>query len=90
MTSLEDLKPGLKVTGILPDQSVTIVDVKGHGTTPLELFYNHADGQPGTQLLFGGDQSKLYNFKEFRSWKIDSSVNLFSTLPMSTQGGTGS
>jgi hypothetical protein len=38
MTSLEDLKPGLKVTGILPDQSVTIVDVKWHGSTAVELL----------------------------------------------------
>jgi hypothetical protein len=38
MTSLEDFKPGLKVTGILPDQSVTIVDVKRHGSTALGLL----------------------------------------------------
>jgi hypothetical protein len=59
MTSLEDLKTGMIVTGILPDQSVPIVDVKWHGATAVELFYKRADGQPGTQLLFRGDKSKL-------------------------------
>ena len=44
MTTLEDLKPDTKVNGILPGQSVFVVDVKWHGSTAVELFYKRADG----------------------------------------------
>ena len=47
MAKLEDLKPGVKVTGIIPGQSIAVVDVKWHGSTAVELFYKRADGQPG-------------------------------------------
>ena len=44
MAQLEDLKPGIKVKGIIPQQSVSVVDVKWHGSTAVELFYKRADG----------------------------------------------
>ena len=37
MASLEDLKPGVQVQGILPDQPVTLVDVTWHGTAAIEM-----------------------------------------------------
>jgi superfamily II DNA or RNA helicase len=77
MTSLEDLKPGLKITGILPDQAVTIVDVKWHGSTAVELFYKRADGQPGTQLLFRDDEAKLQIAESRRAWSFSADGNLF-------------
>jgi len=59
MAKLEDLKPGTEVKGIVPGQSVSIVDVRWHGSTAVELFYRRADGQPGTQLLFRNDEPNL-------------------------------
>jgi hypothetical protein len=59
MTSLEDLKPGLRVTSIIPEQSVTMVDVNWHGPTAVELFCKRIDGKPGAQLLFRDDEPKL-------------------------------
>ena len=59
MATLEDLKPGIKVNGILPSQSVSVVDVKWHGSTAVELFYKHADGQPDTQLLYRDDEASI-------------------------------
>jgi hypothetical protein len=41
MTRLEDLKPGLQLQGIVPQQLVTIVDVKWHGTAAVELAYTY-------------------------------------------------
>ncbi len=45
MTTLEDLKPGCKVKGIVPKQSVAVVDVKWYGATAVEIVYKRADGQ---------------------------------------------
>ena len=44
MTQLEDLKPGVGIKGILPGQSVAVVDVKWHGSSAVELVYRRADG----------------------------------------------
>ena len=48
MVRLEDINPGMRVNGIIPNQSVTVVDVKWHGSTAVELFYKRPDSQPGT------------------------------------------
>jgi hypothetical protein len=77
MTTLEDLKPGAKVSGILPGQSVAIVDVKWHGTTAVELFYKRADGQPGTQLLYRDDEAKLEIVEAERAWHFNADGDLF-------------
>ena len=46
MPELEELKPGIKVKGIIPNQTVSVLDVKWHGSTAVELFYKQVDGQP--------------------------------------------
>jgi hypothetical protein len=82
MTSLEDLKSGLKVTGTLPDQSVAIVDVKWHGSTAVELLYKRADGQPGTQLLFRDDESKLQHTtpRIFKVWSYPNNPRAWTPI----------
>jgi hypothetical protein len=36
VANLEDLKPGIQVDDILPNQSVALIDVQGHGRSVLE------------------------------------------------------
>ena len=77
MAKLEDLKPGLKVNGIIPQQSVSIVDVKWHGTTAVELFYKRPDGQPCAQLLFRQDEDHLAIVEARRAWRFHAAGDLF-------------
>jgi hypothetical protein len=39
MSKLEDLKHDARVKGILPNDIVTVVDVKWHGSMAVELTY---------------------------------------------------
>ncbi len=39
MARLEELTPGARVKGIVPDGFVTVIDNKWHGTSVLELTY---------------------------------------------------
>ena len=59
MVKLEDLKEGANVKGILPQQAVTVVDVKWLGETAVELVYKRPDGQTGNQLLYHSDEPRL-------------------------------
>jgi superfamily II DNA or RNA helicase len=77
MATLEDLKPGIKVKGILPGQSVAVVDVTWHGSTAVELFYKRADGQPGTQLLYRQDEANLEIAETRRAWRFNADGDLF-------------
>ncbi|WP_447973915.1 hypothetical protein [Nitrospira sp. Kam-Ns4a] len=52
MARLEDLTRGATVQGILPDRLVTIVDVKWHGSTVVEVIYRDASGRLGSDLLY--------------------------------------
>jgi len=74
---LENLRPGVKVRGIIPGQSVSVVDVTWHGSTAVELFYKRADGQPGTQLLYRTDEAKLEIADSQRAWSFNADGNLF-------------
>ena len=77
MAQLDDLKPGAKVKGIIPGQSVSVVDVKWHGSTAVELFYKRTDGQPGTQLLFRNDEPRLEIVETRRAWQFNADGELF-------------
>ena len=77
MAILEDLKPGVKVKGIIPEQVVTIVEVKWHGSTAIELFYKRPDGQPGTQLLYRDNENSLEIVQSKHSWSFNADGDLF-------------
>jgi len=70
MIKLEDLTRGLRVQGVLPQQSVTIVDVTQHGDSA-EIFYKRDDGQAGTQLLFRQDEANLSTAVTAAQWRLD-------------------
>ncbi len=59
MARLEELTRGAAVKGILPDQSVTIVDVKWYGSTVVEVTYKDATGRPASELLYRDRESTL-------------------------------
>ncbi|MFN2131467.1 MAG: hypothetical protein ACK2VD_13150 [Anaerolineae bacterium] len=77
MTQLEELKPGVQVSGILPTQAVTLVDVVWHGANAVELVYKRADGLPGTQLLYRSDQDRLQVVEAKRRWTFATEGDLF-------------
>ena len=49
---LEELTKGAAVKGVLPDQTVTVVDVQWHGSAVVELTYRDAAGKVAQELLY--------------------------------------
>jgi superfamily II DNA or RNA helicase len=56
---LEELKPGLRVDGLIPAQVITVIFAQWHGTDALELTYKMNDGGLGQQVVFRKDQDNL-------------------------------
>jgi SNF2 family DNA or RNA helicase len=77
MAQLEALKPGTRVTGLLPNQAVTVIDVQWHGSTAVELVYKRPDGQPATQLLFRDDEADLHIEATEPTWRFSAQGETF-------------
>ncbi|WP_310964092.1 helicase-related protein [Nocardioides terrisoli] len=56
---LEELKPGLRIDGLIPAEVITVVAVQWHGTDALELTYKHSAGGLGQQVVFRKDEGTL-------------------------------
>jgi hypothetical protein len=77
MSKLEELRPNTSVRGILPDQSVTIVNVQWFGSDALELTYKSASGQVGNELLYRSDEPRFQVTEHGRPWSFDGDGHKF-------------
>jgi hypothetical protein len=59
MARLEDLTRGAQVKGLVPDGAVTILDVKWHGSTCVEVTYKDVAGRPHSELVFRDREPSL-------------------------------
>jgi len=67
----EDLKPQAIVRGVLPDCTVTVVNVQWIGPDVLELTYKDPTGRVGNVLLYRDDEPRLELVEEGRPWSFD-------------------
>ena len=74
MTRLEDLKPGMRVRGLVPNQIVTLIAVEGFGSEGSDSYgvtvdYRLRDGELGEILLFRDSEPKLHIVEDV--WPFD-------------------
>ncbi|MGZ0145291.1 helicase-related protein [Rhodococcus qingshengii] len=56
---LEELKPGLRLNGLIPAEVVTVIAVQWHGSDALELTYKTTVGGLGQQVIFRKNEAQL-------------------------------
>ena len=56
---LEELKPGLRIDGVIPREVVTVLAAQAHGNDAVELTYKRTSGGLGQQVVYRADQDKL-------------------------------
>ncbi|MBU2550011.1 MAG: DUF3883 domain-containing protein [Proteobacteria bacterium] len=71
MAKLEEITKGSLVKGIRPEGPVTIIDVKWHGDSVIELTFRDTAGNLGSQLLFRDSEPVLEVIQKTRSWSFD-------------------
>ena len=49
---LEELKPGLRINGLIPAEVVTVIAVQWHGSDALELTYKSSVGGLVQDVIF--------------------------------------
>src|SRR5579884_4116649 len=77
MARLEDLTPGALLRGIVPDDVVTVIDVKWYGTTALELTFKDSSGRLAQELLYRDREPSLAIVTSGRPWRFDGDGALF-------------
>jgi superfamily II DNA or RNA helicase len=70
MSKLEDLQPGLRLAGVIPGQSVSVIAVRPHGADAVELTYKVADGALGQRVL-GRDAEQKLSVAEVEARPLD-------------------
>jgi superfamily II DNA or RNA helicase len=56
---LEDLKTGLRLSGVVPGETVVVIAANGYGADAVELTFKIASGEPRQQLLFRKDEPRI-------------------------------
>jgi len=56
---LEELKPGLRLDGLIPAEVVTVIAAQAHGADAIEMTYKTTAGNLGQQVVFRKDQDNL-------------------------------
>ncbi|MBX6772994.1 MAG: DUF3883 domain-containing protein [Chloroflexi bacterium] len=77
MERLSDLRPKAVVRGVVPEGTVTVVDVHWLASEVIELTYKDAAGRVDNVLLFANDASRLDIVQEGRPWSFDGDGRLF-------------
>ncbi|MGH7725328.1 MAG: helicase-related protein [Candidatus Eiseniibacteriota bacterium] len=77
MNTLEDIRPGASLRGILPDILVSVVSVDWFGSEALELTYKDPSGKIANQLLYRDDEARIEIVVEGRPWSLDGDGHLF-------------
>ncbi|GAA2611463.1 helicase-related protein [Dactylosporangium fulvum] len=57
---LEDLSSGVRVDGVVPGETVSVIAAQWHGSDAVELTYKTLDGGLRQQVLFRADEAKLH------------------------------
>ena len=71
MIKLEQLERKMRVNGIVPNQTVDLIDVEQSGPNSVSVFYRQADGGLGERVLYRTDEANLYAPAEQRIWPFD-------------------
>lgn len=77
MTTLEDVKAGASIRGVLPNGVVSVVNVQWFGSDAIELTYKDAAGKVGNELLYRDREADLEVVEEGRPWSFDGDGALF-------------
>jgi len=77
MARLEEMTPGARVRGVLPDRPVNVVQAEWHGTQALTLTYRDDAGRVDHELLYRSNEAALEIEGEGRAWSFDADGQLF-------------
>ena len=77
MANLSEITAGSLVRGIIPNTVVTIIEVKRHGDSIIEVTYKTDDGYLGNELIFQDRAKTLEVISKKHKWNFNGDGKLF-------------
>ncbi len=74
---LEDIRAGLVLNGVAPNEPVTALHVEPHGSEALTLVYRTASGNVDNTLLYRNSEAGLQVVEQGRPWNFEADGALF-------------
>lgn len=71
MTKLEDIRPGGRVTGVMPNGAVEVVSVEWIGNQAVNVVFRHAGGSVAETTIYRDDEHRLNVQSAGRNWSFD-------------------
>jgi hypothetical protein len=86
MIKLEELQQQMAVKGIMPDSSVTVVNIHWIGSNSIELTYKPPAGKVANALLFRHERTG-WRCRPGAAWSFDGEGPLFRMVAGRTESG---
>ena len=80
MAKLEDIKPGILVSGITSEGTVSIINTEWHGNDLITATYKDASGSLNQQIIGRDAESKIKLSKAGISWSFQADSNQFKLV----------
>lgn len=85
MTTLENIKIGARLNGIVVNNSVEVVSVEWIGSQALNIVYRSSNGQVSERTLYREDESQIQIDERGRIWSLDAEGKLLRLVTEATR-----
>ena len=85
MTTLEDIKPGALINGIVPDKPVEVVTSQWVGANTLTVIFRDRDSGIAERTLFRDDEARLSVAATGRNWSFEADGELLRLVTEATR-----
>ena len=80
MIKLENLERKMRVNGIIPNQTVVLINLEQNGPSSVSVAYRRADGGLGERVHYRADEAVLSTPPVQRLWPFDGGGRLLSLV----------
>jgi SNF2 family DNA or RNA helicase len=80
MAKLENITKGAHISGLLPNQTVEIIDAQWHGNDVIEVAFKDARGNLNNQILYRENESGIELVLATAPWSFNGPAELFKLV----------
>ena len=77
---LENITKGTYLSGVMPNQTVEVIDAVWHGSDVIEITFKDTLGNPNNEILYRDNEANLEIIQASAPWSFNASSNLFKLV----------
>ncbi len=80
MTRLENITKGTYLNGVIPNQTVEVIDAQWHGSDVVEITFKDSLGNPNNEILYRDNEDTLEIATTSAAWSLNASSEKFKLV----------